>query len=94
LLDVETASMCAGAPGGATSCTAAIVDGTIETARGPYHSLLMLPLEGGGPVRLKFEFFSGAASGNALVLLAVLLTVQREACVVAGRPTVQFRTKR
>jgi hypothetical protein len=55
---------------------AAIVDGTIETARGPFHNLLMLPLEDGGPVRLKFEFFSGAVLRATAKTAAIELTGQ------------------
>jgi hypothetical protein len=37
-----------------------ISDGTLETAKGPYHNLLMLPLHDPGPILLSVEFQSGA----------------------------------
>ena len=36
-----------------------VSDGTLKTARGPYHNLLMLPLRDPGPVVLELEFESG-----------------------------------
>src|SRR5947207_15783550 len=37
-----------------------VADGRLKTARGPYHNLLMLPLDDGGPVVLEIELESGA----------------------------------
>jgi len=37
-----------------------ISDGALNTAQGPYHNLLMLPLDNGGPVVLQLELVSGA----------------------------------
>jgi hypothetical protein len=37
-----------------------VSDGKMKTARGPYHNLLMLPLDDGGPVELEVELESGA----------------------------------
>ncbi len=36
-------------------CPASISDGILVTASGPYHNLLMLPLDDGGPVRLDIQ---------------------------------------
>ena len=35
-------------------------DGALHTAQGPYHNLLMLPLDNGGPVVLELQLVSGA----------------------------------
>ena len=37
-----------------------ISDGALNTAQGPYHNLLMLPLDNSGPVVLELELVSGA----------------------------------
>lgn len=38
---------------------ARICDGTLSTCRGPYHNLLMLPLQDAGPVKLALELDCG-----------------------------------
>ena len=38
---------------------ATVSDGEMETSDGPYHNLLMLPLDANGPVSLEVEFDSG-----------------------------------
>jgi hypothetical protein len=35
-------------------------DGALHTAQGPYHNLLMLPLDNGGPVVRELQLVSGA----------------------------------
>ena len=37
-----------------------ISDGALHTAQGPYHNLLMLPLDNGGPVVRELQLVSGA----------------------------------
>lgn len=44
---------------GQTGYPAKVADGRMKTKLGPYHNLLMLPLDTDGCIDLEFEFFSG-----------------------------------
>ena len=41
-------------------CPVEVSDGEMETSKGPYHNVLILPLQADGPVSLRIEFCSGA----------------------------------
>ncbi len=50
---------------------ALVADGTARTKKGPYHNLLMLPLNDDGPVSLQLELETGntlTIMGNAMLI--------------------------